>query len=134
MNELIDTIERLKVNVESSSTLNNIVEFLSYVVENFIESLLSIIACILGKEVDNDTIVKVDREINICIAYLDNLQKIIVSVPPNETDGDQKQYWLRRYNALSILNISEAMERYGTWSNIWQGSNQGEGYVCHTIQ
>ena len=92
MNELMDTIERLKVNVESSSTLNNIVEFPSYVVENFIESLLSIIVCILGKEVDNDTIVKVDKEINICIAYLDNLQKIIVSVPPNETDGDQKQY------------------------------------------
>ena len=40
-----------------------------------------------------------------------------------------KKIWLKKYNFLSLLNIPDAMYQYGPLINLWEGSNQGEGYL-----
>ena len=39
------------------------------------------------------------------------------------------EFWLSRYNYQSLLNLPDTMTIYGPLVNLWEGSNQGEGYL-----
>ena len=50
----------------------------------------------------------------------------------SESDNNMKRkklYWLSHYNFMSLLNLPEAMKMYGPLTNLWEGANQGEGYL-----
>ena len=38
-------------------------------------------------------------------------------------------FWLTKYNYLSLLNLPETMYKFGPLINLWEGSNQGEGFL-----
>ena len=47
----------------------------------------------------------------------------------NKECKSTKPYWLAKYNHLSLLNIPRTMKLFGPMINLWEGSNQGEGYL-----
>jgi hypothetical protein len=48
----------------------------------------------------------------------------------HEQNGNEDNiFWLKKYNFLSLLNIPDAINKYGPLINLWEGSNQGEGYL-----
>ena len=38
-------------------------------------------------------------------------------------------YWIRKYTFQSLLNFPKSIELYGSLINLWEGVNQGEGYL-----
>ena len=69
-----------------------------------------------------------DREIEI---YLTNVHVVYKEIQSYNSSNKNPidYYWLKKYNFLSLLNIPKTMERYGPLINLWEGSNQGEGYL-----
>ena len=96
--------------------------------DSFIGSLLSTIAAIMTERVNKKTIEEVDREIKI---YLTNVHVVYKEIQSYNSSNKNPidYYWLKKYNFLSLLNIPKTMERYGPLINLWEGSNQGEGYL-----
>ena len=37
--------------------------------------------------------------------------------------------WLSSYNCLSLLNLPNVMAEFGPIRSLWEGGNQGEGYL-----
>ena len=40
--------------------------------------------------------------------------------------------WLSKYNYQGILSLPATMIIYGLLINLWEGCNQGKGYLCYT--
>ena len=45
------------------------------------------------------------------------------------TNNNELPTWMTQYNFLCLLNIPNIMRRYGCCRNIWEGSNEGEGFL-----
>ena len=64
--------------------------------------------------------------------YLSNVHIIQESLI---TEGDNKglkkgnPYWLSKYDYICLLNFPSTMKECGPLINLWEGSNQGEGYL-----
>ena len=100
---------------------------------NFIEmigSMVSMVAAIMTPVVTTDIINNVDREVKIFLSNLDKVHKTLPSISSLPTTGENiKPIWLTKYNFQSLLNIPETMNFMGPLVNLWEGSNQGEGYL-----
>ena len=95
-----------------------------------IGSMISMIASIMTTEVSIPIINSIVREIKI---YLFNIHKVHTSLPStlsNVTSSKSfKPIWLSKYIFQSLLNILDEMRHFGPLVNLWEGSNQGEGYL-----
>ena len=129
VSELKAKIKSLKENVESPQKLQAEEKCDITVVDNFIGSFVSTIANIMTRVVDDDIVIQVDREIKIYLSNLNIFEKSISALHYNSKIGNKNIYWLKKYNFMSLLNIPDAMRRYGPLINLWEGSNQGEGYL-----
>ena len=98
-------------------------------VDSFIDSLLSTIACMMTRVVDDEKIVQVEREIKIYLTNLDNFEVGINTEQKKAKSAIQNKIWFKKYNFLSLLNIPDIMHKYGPLINLWEGSNQGEVYL-----
>ena len=99
------------------------------IVDNFIGSLLSTIASIMTRVVDDNVIGEVHREILIYLSNLDTFDEKLRQCAGGRNKEKNKKIWQKKYNFLSLLNIPDAMYKYGPLVNLWEGSNQGEGYL-----
>ncbi|KAL7573340.1 hypothetical protein ACA910_011703 [Epithemia clementina (nom. ined.)] len=43
-------------------------------------------------------------------------------------DSHEKPSWVTSYNFMSLLNLPDAVRRFGPLRNIWEGGTQGEGF------
>ena len=98
------------------------------VMDDFVGSLLSTVSSVMVREVNDSTVREVDREIKIFLTNLHNACNHFKNKDPTRK-GAQDYYWHKKYNFLSLLNVPETIERYGPLLNLWEGSNQGEGYL-----
>ena len=81
-------------------------------VGTFIISLLSTIVSMISSAVHGNTIQKVNREVKIYLINVHIVQNQIDVL--NHTKKEKETiYWLKKYNFVSLLNIPEAMEKYG---------------------
>ncbi|KAL7567091.1 hypothetical protein ACA910_002812 [Epithemia clementina (nom. ined.)] len=44
-------------------------------------------------------------------------------------DSHEKPSWVTSYNFMSLLNLPDAVRRFGPLRNIWEGGTQGEGFL-----
>ena len=118
----------------------------------FIGSLLSMIAALMKKEIEDNKIIQVEREIKIFLSNLDIVQKSLkdrgkieerilhtTSIDKNNKEGqwnpsekdktDSLPFWLVKYNFQSLLNLPETIKLFGPISNLWEGGNNGEGIL-----
>ena len=65
-----------------------------------------------------------DRETKLCLSNVDIFYK---SLQTQKRD----LVWFRKSNFQSLLNLPHAKNLYGPSVNLWQGSNQREGYMRH---
>ena len=97
-------------------------------ISNLIGSMLSMIASVMKREVSHESVDTIEREIKIFLSNLD-----IVDGKMNKDckkkNMERKPFWMTRYNHLSLLNIPRSMRLFGPVINLWEGSNQGEGYL-----
>ena len=56
-------------------------------------------------------------------------QNGVISLGDVDMSKNIKSLWLSKYNFLSLLNISQSMKLFGPMNNLWEGSNQDEGYL-----
>ena len=112
----------------------------------FVGSWLSMIAALMKKEIEDNKIIKVEREIKIFLSNLDIVQKSLIergeiekqilsstNVDGSNTDGlwkpsekdkrDSLPLWLSKYNFQSLLNLPETIKLFGPISNLWEGGN-----------
>ena len=98
-------------------------------ISHMIGSMLSMIASILTKEVFDDSIDKIEREIKIYLSFFDIAQDKTHHLVKKKSRMKRKPSWMTKYNYMSLLNIPRCMKLYGPMINLWEGSNQGEGYL-----
>ena len=128
VSELRDVIRIKKNDLESTIKLKveNICPVI--VLDAFIGSLLSTISSTMTTEINEDTVSEIDREVKIYLTNLHIVQKHINDI--HEPNGNEDNiFWLKKYNFLSLLNIPDAINKYGPLINLWEGFNQGEGYL-----
>ncbi|KAL7555438.1 hypothetical protein ACA910_008058 [Epithemia clementina (nom. ined.)] len=46
-------------------------------------------------------------------------------------DSHEKPSWVTSYNFMSLLNLPDAVRRFGPLRNIWEGGTQGEGILWY---
>ncbi|KAL7580358.1 hypothetical protein ACA910_004386 [Epithemia clementina (nom. ined.)] len=46
-------------------------------------------------------------------------------------DSHEKPSWVTSYNFMSLLNLTDAVRRFGPLRNIWEGGMQGEGFLLY---
>ena len=129
VNELKDRILALKNDTLSPPQLLEHESCSAQQILDLIGSLLSMVSSIMKHEVSNVTIDVIEREIKLFLTNLHIVQDKIYSEEANKEDTSTKPYWLKKYNHLSLLNIPKTMKLFGPMINLWEGSNQGEGYL-----
>ena len=101
----------------------------SQLILHLIGSLLAMISSIMKNEASNDTILQTDREIKLFLTNVHIVQDHMYFGNQNKECNNHKTYWLTKYNHLSLLNIPNTIKLFGPLINLWEGSNQGEGYL-----
>ena len=96
---------------------------------NLIGSMLSMITSLMTKEVCNESIYKMDREIKIFLSFLHIVQAKRINYDRKKDKKKKYPSWMTKYNHLCLLNIPRHMKLFGPMINLWEGSNQGEGYL-----
>ena len=99
------------------------------VINNLIESLLSIISSITRNEVTDKSIDGIEREIRLFLSNLHIVMKGDISSNDDKKIKKMTPYWLSTYGYQSLLNILICTRFFGPMINLWEGSNQGEGYL-----
>ena len=95
-------------------------------INNCVGSLLSMVSHIMSRFVSiKTTPYKMDREIKL---FLNSIHHVDMKLNM-KSDKHYLPYWLTKYNYQSLLNLPNAMELYGPLINLWEGANQGEGYL-----
>ena len=104
------------------------------VIHEAIGGLLAVIKCVMNRVISvKSTPLILERYIKIFLSAIDRIDqslKIVHTkdkIAPNTTE--YVPYWLLKYNYLSMLNLPDTMREYGPLINLWEGSNQGEGYL-----
>ena len=103
--------------------------FTPIIADSFVGSLLSTISSIMTRVVDDCIIREVEREIKVYLSHVNSFHDMISNSNSKTNKRKPKRYWLRKYNFLSLLNIPDTMYKYGPLVNLWEGSNQGEGFL-----
>ena len=101
-----------------------------------IASWVATISYAMKKEVNlKETPILMKRQIKL---FLTGIHNIDINIHMNSKYGRSKKigkekdyvpYWITKYNYQSLLNLPDTMHRYGPLVNLWEGSNQGEGYL-----
>ena len=81
-----------------------------------------------------------EREIKLFLSSIDGINWSLQSDNKSSIDSSidnskkkiQDPYWLMKYNYLTLLNLPQTMKEYGPLVNLWEGSNQGKGYLRYT--
>jgi len=129
INEMRNRIKHYKNDTSNPPKLVKSVCSSTQDINHLIGSLLAMISSIMRNEVTDASINRVEREIKVFLTYLHIVQN---NFEDNDDNGRKKKripYWLSRYNHMSLLNIPTHMKRFGPMINLWEGSNQGEGYL-----
>ena len=90
----------------------------------FIGSMLSMISIIMRSKIDTETPIAMKREIKLFLSNINIIQELLSSKKNNE-----KPIWLKKYNFQSLLNLPKALIQFGPLVKLWEGGNQGEGYL-----
>ena len=78
----------------------------------------------MTRVVDDNVIGEVHREILIYLSNLDTFDEKLRQCAGGRNKEKTKKIWQKKYNFLSLLNIPDAMYKYGPLVNLWEGSNQ----------
>ena len=70
-----------------------------------------------------------DREIKLFLSNIHTVQESLMFENDMKDLKRGKPYWLSKYNYICLLNLPLTMKEYGPLINLWEGSNQGEGYL-----
>ena len=98
-------------------------------ISHMIGSMLSMISSIMRKEVFDESIDKIEREIKIYLSFFHMVQDKSNNHDKKKSRMKRKPSWMTKYNYLSLLNIPTCIKLFGPMINLWEGSNQGEGYL-----
>ena len=104
------------------------------VIHEAVGGLLAVIKCVMSRVV---SVANTPRIMERCIKiYLSAIHRIDQSIHIDKSGGKDSSksakyvpYWLSKYNYLSLLNLPDTMREYRPLINLWEGSNQGEGYL-----
>ena len=91
--------------------------------------MVSMIASVMSSSVTDISLCTVDREIKIFLSNIDKVQAFTTTTSCASSKKKPKPLWLSKYNFQSLLNIPKTMAFFGPLVNLWEGSNQGEGYL-----
>ena len=87
------------------------------------------IASVMSSSVTDISLCTVDREIKNFLSNIDKVQAFTTTSSFANSKKKPKPLWLSKYNFQSLLNIPKTMAFFGPLVNLWEGSNQGEGYL-----
>ena len=126
---LRERIEAIKKDPLTSNTLIEQTCGSGEEICHMVGSMLSMIASIMRKEVFEESVDQIEREIKIYLSYFDIVQDKRNNQFKKKSSTKTKPSWMTKYNYLSLLNIPTSIKLYGPMINLWEGSNQGEGYL-----
>ena len=93
----------------------------------FIGSMMSMISIIMRSDIDTETPIAMEREIKLFLSNINIIEKSLSS--KKKKKKDEKPIWLLKYNFQSLLNLPQSLIEFGPLARLWEGGNQGEGYL-----
>lgn len=90
-------------------------------VEELVTALSVLLECVMGTAVDEAIIMKTRYAVRV---FLSAYEALYASVTGN-SDGSI----FTKHNIACLMNLPEAMERFGPLRQLWEGSTRGEGFL-----
>lgn len=91
-----------------------------------IVSLNAMVARTMVKAVTEEVVVDLDRHIKIFLSCVDMFDAGIRASP---SVSREKPLWIQSSNFISLLNLTNAMKRFGPPRELWEGGPRGEGIL-----
>jgi len=90
-----------------------------------VQSLWSMVCCLMTKETTEPNILKADRSIK---CFLNAFDVFDSNVPRKKSkkNKDTPPTWITSYNFVCLLNLPDVMRTFGPLPNLWEGGGQGE--------
>lgn len=97
-------------------------------VENALVAMHRLLQCVMCDSVTDAKIMETDYCVRI---FLSRFSKLSDST---WTPGDKKQEpkVITSYNLICLMNLPDAMKKYGPMRDLWEGSFRGEGFLRQT--
>ena len=99
------------------------------IIGNLTSSLYAMVGLIMSELVNQTVISYTDRVIRIFLSNLRNYETYSKRNKHGKLKDKKKPIWITKYNYQSLMNIPEQMQLFGPLVQLWEGSNQGEGYL-----
>ena len=93
-----------------------------------IESLLLCVSNVMIRQVGINYLIELDRDIKLFLSSIHIVQESLKLEGNTKDLNIGNPYWLSKYNYTCLLNLPVTMKYYGPLINLWEGSNQGEGF------
>lgn len=129
VNELKSAIHVYKTRHEGCPQILNTKRCSVSDVNILIGSLLSCVSKVMIRHVTENDPDYLDREIRLFLSNIHTVQESLMFENDIKDLKRGKPYWLSKYNYICLLNLPLTMKEYGPLINLWEGSNQGEGYL-----
>ena len=110
----------LLTNLKDSSRIDRNTDIICI----FIGSMLLMNSIIRRSKIDTNISIAMEREIKLFLSNINIIQQLLSTKKNNE-----KLIWLKKYNFQSLLNLPKALIEFGPLVKLWEGGNQGEGYL-----
>ena len=94
----------------------------SKLIRDLIKSLHAVIGLVMQPTANEALACSLDRTIKIFLSSFSRVCMIL------QKKGS-KPKWLTSYNYLCLLNLPDAIRKFGPLRNFWEGSTQGERFI-----
>ena len=103
---------------------------------DLMSSLLAMVSLSMSLNVTKHTVSLLQSHIKLFLNQFHGMQLVVNRKKKriNDKINTQKSketlpIWLTSYNCLSLLNLPSIMSEFGPFPPLWEGGNQGEGYL-----
>jgi hypothetical protein len=102
------------------------------IIHRLVESLVSMVAHVMiGGEVHDDDIKELERHVKLFLSAFESFDKprrdLKNSLACAGSRVKQKATWISKMNFISLLNLPDVMQRFGSLRALWEGDRKGEG-------
>jgi len=91
-------------------------------IEQLVTSLQEMLQCLMSTKVDKRLVCRTSCAIRIFLNYFDELDNLL-------NRNNKKPSCITSYNFICLMNLPEAMRRFGPLRGLWEGKVQGEGIL-----
>ncbi len=99
-------------------------------VELALVTLTRLLRCVMADIVSDESIMETDYCVRIFLSHFSSLSA--TTWTPGEQKKEARVQVISSFNFICLMNLPDAMKRYGPLRHLWEGSFRGEGFLRQT--